>query len=203
MASWGKCNFKDFEKLRKQLEKAEKDCDDFCKACAKELAARLLGKVIKRTPVGKYDGTVEFDAHLPGKTVSFTTKSGKHVSFKTSPRVKHVKFTPQKSGLKGGTLRRGWTAQANGSGSEGLKTRGVSQYVDTVRVHHFGDTYVVEINNNVAYASYVEYGHRTANKKGWVPGKFMLTISIQQLQDAAPKILEKKLENWLRGYLDV
>ena len=30
------------------------DFDAFCEAAAKELAARLLAKVIKRTPVGQY-----------------------------------------------------------------------------------------------------------------------------------------------------
>lgn len=106
---------------------------------------------------------------------------------------------PKGSGRTGGTLRRGWTAQQSGSGSEGFKTRGAREYVDTLRIHHFGDTYVVEIANPTEYASYVEFGHRTRNHKGWVKGRFMLTLSEKEIQRAAPAILEKKINKFLKG----
>ena len=118
----------------------------FIESCAKELAARLLAKVIKRTPVGKYSS---------------------------------------KSGKKGGTLRRGWTAEKN---------QAVSTYANSLNITKTGDSYAIEIVNPVEYASYVEYGHRTRNHKGWVEGRFMLTISSQEVQEAAPAILEKKLQ---------
>jgi len=55
MATWGSCDFKQLEQLQKRLEKLQKaDMQQFCRAAAKELAARLLRKVIKRTPVGQY-----------------------------------------------------------------------------------------------------------------------------------------------------
>ena len=58
MAKWGKCDFSEFEKLEKEYEKlAKTDVEKFCKDVAKELAARLLSKVIPRTPVG--EGTFE------------------------------------------------------------------------------------------------------------------------------------------------
>ena len=58
MAKWGKCDFSEFEKLEKEFEKlAKTDVEKFCKDVAKELAARLLSKVIPRTPVG--EGTFE------------------------------------------------------------------------------------------------------------------------------------------------
>lgn len=60
-------------------------------------------------------------------------------------------------------------------------------------IHHFGNTYVIEIVNPVEYASYVEFGHRTRDHKGWVQGRFMLTISEQEIERDAPKILERKL----------
>ena len=66
-------------------------------------------------------------------------------------------------------------------------------YADSLTIHHFGDAYVIEIVNPVEYASYVEFGHRTSNHKGWVNGRFMLTISEQEIQNAAPAIIEKKL----------
>lgn len=121
----------------------------FIESCTKELAARLLAKVIKRTPVGKYSS---------------------------------------KSGKKGGTLRRGWTAEKN---------QAVSTYVNSLNITKTGDSYAIEIVNPVEYASYVEYGHRTRNHKGWVEGRFMLTISSQEVQEAAPAILEKKLQRKL------
>lgn len=99
---------------------------------------------------------------------------------------------PKSSGKKGGTLRRGWT---------GEKRSSAQNYADSLTVHHFGDTYVIEIVNPVEYASYVEYGHRTANHKGWVKGRFMMTISEQELEKIAPKVLENKIKKYLGGCL--
>lgn len=160
MARMGRFDSSQLRKLQANLNKLQDaNVDAFCEACAKELAARLLAKVIKRTPVGQY---------------------------------------PAGSGKKGGTLRRGWTSQS-GPGSEGLKTTSASQFVDTLRIHHFGDTYVIEIVNPVEYASYVEYGNRTRNHKGWVSGQFMMTISEQEVQTIAPRVLENKLKKFLGG----
>lgn len=150
MGKMGKFNFRELKDFEKKL-KSMKDPDVFVESCAKELAARLLAKVIKRTPVGDY---------------------------------------PKSSGKKGGTLRRGWT---------GEKRASASAYVDSLTVHHFGGTYVIEIVNPVEYASYVEYGHRTANHKGWVSGVFMMTISEQELQEIAPKVLERKIKKYMEG----
>lgn len=166
MGSFGGFSAAQLKKLQKDLNKLQgQDLDAFMEACAKELAARLLAKVIKRTPVGEYD-----------KPVKFTTKDGKEVS-----------FTP-KSGKKGGTLRRGWTAG---------KRESAKGYADSLTINHFGNTYVIEIVNPVEYASYVEYGHRTANHKGWVQGRFMLTISEQEIQNIAPKVLENKIKKFM------
>jgi len=140
MAKWGKVDYEQFKRLQKRLEQLEKiDRDQFCRDAAKELAARLLAKVIKRTPVGQY---------------------------------------PPESGIMGGTLRRGWTAE---------------------QITKIGNMYQIEIINPVHYASYVEYGHRTRDHKGWVEGRFMLTISEQELNAQAPAILERKLEKILGG----
>ena len=159
MANMGGFSVAGMKKLQKQLNKIQAgDVDAFVEGCAKELAARLLAKVIKRTPVGDY---------------------------------------PKGSGKKGGTLRRGWTSQQSGSGSEGLKTSGAKEYVDSLKINHYGGFLVIEIVNPVEYASYVEFGHRTASHKGWVPGHFMLTISEQELQQIAPKVLETKIKKYL------
>ena len=82
------------------------------------------------------------------------------------------------SGKKGGTLRERWTI------GEAVRT---------------ADGYSIEIVNPMEYASYVEFGHRTRNHRGWVPGRFMLTISEQELEADAPRILENKLKALLGG----
>lgn len=160
MGRFGRCRFDDLKKFQKNLNKLnQNEINLFIEACAKELTARLLAKVIKRTPVGDY---------------------------------------PKSSGKKGGTLRRGWTAgNKNWSEKNGKVSvhgiGGASGYVNNLPIHHFGNIYVIEIVNPVEYASYVEYGHRTRNHKGWIQGRFMLTISEQEIERDAPKILERKL----------
>lgn len=162
MATGGSVDFNDLNDFRKKLEKTlgEDQVDLFIEACAKELAARLLAKVIKRTPVGQY---------------------------------------PKEAGKKGGTLRRGWT---------GGKSQAASAYASSLKVNHFGDCYVIEVVNPVEYASYVEFGHRQTPgrfvpaigkrlKQGWVEGKFMLTISEQEIERDAPKVIENKLKKKL------
>jgi len=150
VARYGKIDIRELKEFQNNLKKLQSP-DVFVEACAKELAARLLAMVIKRTPVGDYPGS---------------------------------------SGKKGGTLRRGWT---------GEKTSSAKAYANSLTVNHFGDTYVIEIINPVEYASYVEFGHRTANHKGWVKGQFMMTISEQELQRIAPKVLEAKIKKYLGG----
>ena len=151
MASGGNVDFRELQEFRRKMEASLNDdqINDFIESCAEELAARLLAKVIKRTPVGQY---------------------------------------PASTGKKGGTLRRGWTCG---------KTQGGKAYADSLRVNHYGNTYVIEVVNPVEYASYVEFGHRTRNHEGWVEGKFMLTISEQEVQGDAAKILENKLKRKL------
>ncbi len=84
------------------------------------------------------------------------------------------------SGKVGGTLRRGWT---------------VAPFSKTA------NAISIEVVNPVEYASYVEYGHRTADHKGFVQGKFMLTKSAKEVEAAAPKIIQAKMDKWLGGNL--
>ena len=98
--------------------------------------------------------------------------------------------------MTGGTLRRGWT-------------------VDN-KVLMFGDTYAVNVFNNVFYCTYVENGHKQTPgryvphiydpktgkfgkklKKSWVPGKHMLKLSTEELQRQAQPFVEKKINQWL------
>jgi hypothetical protein len=151
MARNGNVNIRDLENFRRKVKASlgASNLNAFIESCAKELAARLLAKVVKRTPVGQY---------------------------------------PSSSGKVGGTLRRGWT---------GEKSQSASSYAGNLKVNHYGGVYVIEIVNPVEYASYVEFGHRTRDGEGWVEGRFMLTISEQEVQTASRKILENKLKKKL------
>lgn len=161
---FGNCNLGGLKKLQEKLNKVQQsDIDEFITDCAKELAARLLREVIRKTPTGIY---------------------------------------PKGSGKTGGTLRRGWTSktQAEAAGGTGKGLSNVAQFLDKIEVTHTGNVYRIEIVNPVEYASYVEYGHRTRNHKGWVPGRFMLTISEEHIQKVAPELLAKRLKTFLEGY---
>lgn len=153
MAKLGKFKASGMKEFRDKLKKLQ-DPDAFVESCAKELAARLLRLVVKRTPVGDYSGD------------TYTCASGQ-------PHKGH-----KVPGKTGGTLRRGWT-------------------IGEIRKE--GNLYKIDIVNPVEYASYVEYGHRTANHKGWVKGHFMMTISEQELSKIAPKVLENRIKKYLGG----
>ncbi len=105
--------------------------------------------------------------------VEFTTRYGEEVSF-----IANIAKT-------GGTLRRGW------------------EVGDIVKE---GNVYKVEIVNPVLYAAYVEYGHRTREQidgsRGWVKGRFMLTISEQELNQEAPAYIEARLNEFLEGLIN-
>ena len=137
MGRSGRVDLRQLKAFERKLAKlARADFDKFCEDAAKELAARMLGKVIRRTPVGKY-----------------------------------------KDGRVGGTLKRGWTIG---------------------QVKKRGSIYEIEVINNTEYGQYVEFGHRTSNHQGWVNGRFMMTISADQVDQQAPAILQKKLMKLLR-----
>lgn len=143
MSKKSKFDYKEFKEFNKKIKQmSEKEViNQFIESSAKELAARLLSKVKKRTPVGQY---------------------------------------PSGSGKVGGTLRRGWIIG---------------------EVKYEGNDCIIEVINPLEYSSYVEFGHRTRDYKGWVTGKFMLTISEQEIEKMTPAILEKKLIKFLQNNL--
>ena len=135
-----KVQFDGLKEFKKIIEEMEKEKEQLMIDTIKELAGRLLRKVIKRTPSDT------------------------------------------------GNLRRNWT-------------------VSDVRKN--GGNYEIEVSNSTEYASYVEFGHRQTPgrfvpaigkrlKKSWVKGKFMLTISENELQKQAPAVIEKKITEWLK-----
>ncbi|MGG3789063.1 HK97 gp10 family phage protein, partial [Paenibacillus larvae] len=68
-------------------------------------------------------------------------------------------------------------------------------------VQKMGNEYVVEISNETHYGSFVEYGHRTRDLKGWVEGRFMMTISMKEIERELPKYLEKRFTKFLEGLI--
>ena len=55
MSRMGHFDLREIRRLQERLNRVdEAEINAFLEACAKELAARLLAKVIKRTPVGQY-----------------------------------------------------------------------------------------------------------------------------------------------------
>ena len=160
MARWGRCDFKELKRLEKRLEQLEQvDFDAVCRKTAKKIAAMLLNKVKKRTPVGVVPDGLDDEA------------------------LEHWE------GYEGGNLRDQW---------------------DVLPIERNGDQYIVTVINPVEYASYVEYGHRQrpgryvpalgkSLKANWVDGRFMLTISVQEVQAKAPAITEKAIYKALKG----
>ena len=113
------------------------------------------------------------------EVITYTTKDGKTYTFN--------------DGKQGGTLRNAWKID---------KT-----------VTKKGAVFEIEVINPMEYVSYVEYGHRQqvgrfvpqigkSLKSGWVTGKFMLKISEEEVQALAPALLQKRLEEELRGIFD-
>ena len=175
MARWGNCDFKELKKFQQELEKMSKaNISKFCEDISKELAARLLRKVIKRTPVGIYSGKAY-------NCVTGSTHKGSKVS-----------------GKVGGVLRRGWTAKTEEDAKGGNnKGKDVSSWVNELPIKHIGNTFQIDVTNVVNYASYVEYGHRTRGHKGWVEGHFMMTISEKEINAMLPKFIKSKLTEFL------
>lgn len=180
MSKWGNCDYKQLENLCKKLETMSKfDVQKFCQEVSRNLAARLLSKVIKRTPVG--EGTYEI-----------INENGIQKKYKLK---------------NGGTLRRGWTATTQAQAENG-ETPNAKEYAESLRIAKIGNYYIIIIKNPVEYASYVEFGHRQEPgryvpalgkrlKVAWVPGQFMLTTSEKELEAQLPKIIEKQLTKFM------
>jgi len=61
-----------------------------------------------------------------------------------------------------------------------------------------GQDLEVELINSMEYASFVEYGHRLVNG-AWQDGRFMLTISMDEIRAAMPARFEKALKAYLQS----
>lgn len=188
-------NLDGLKQLQKNVEDLKRNQEQIMTMLTDKIAALLLRKVIFRTPVGNYDN--DFDVYKrDNKKKGIKAGDIKKDKKGNLKRKSYKSITYAKNGVErtniyrrtGGTLRKGWT---------------VSQVIKN------GSTYSVEVINTVPYASYVEYGHRQTPdrfvvvlgkklKRAWVPGRFMLTISENEIKENMDAILEKKLDSILK-----
>ncbi len=180
-------DFSDLLEFQEQLEALDQKAkEEFMQGTVNEIAARLLAKVVKRTPVGQKP---EHLTKAPG-TIKITGKSGKKRTFASS---ESAILQEHWAGYVGGELRRNWTA-----GSAKMEA-GVCK---------------ASVTNSKQYASYVEYGHRQTPgrfvpalgrrlKKGWVKGKFMMTKSRKELEPDIPGIIRRRFKKFMEGAFNV
>lgn len=187
MGRMGSFSIDGLEELQEQLNKVrEEEAEAFVERCARELAGRLLGLVIDRTPVGVVPKDIYDNKNTKVEIVGADGRK------RRSPSNESLIYQKHWAGYTGGELRRSWTV--------GL-------------LRKEGSIYKIEVINNTKYASYVEYGHRQQPgrfvpalgkqlKKGWVEGKHMLEYSVRDIQQMAPKILEARIKEFLKECME-
>lgn len=103
-----------------------------------------------------------------------------------------------------GDLRRGWTG--------GLDIE-ATEYLKSVEVTKLDKKYKINLNNDVHYAEYVNYGHRQEVgryvpaigkklKNNWVKGQFMAEKAVSFTENNCKLIAEKELEKYLKRKLE-
>lgn len=121
-------------------------------------------------------------ALVNGQANDFTMNAVNEIALRLLRRIK------QRTPVKEGALRDNWNINS---------------------ITHVGTTYKIEIINPMDYTTYVEYGHRQTPgryvpaigkrlKSSWVNGKFMMTISISEIEAQIPAIIEDKIWKEIR-----
>ena len=104
---------------------------------------------------------------LDSSIKGFDVEIPKRLSNVSSKLIRKVKLkTPVDSGL----LRKSWRSKKDG---------------DLARI----------VYNNVHYAPHIEYGHRTRGGKSFVDGRYMLTKSVQEIEDTLTSEFSIMIEN--------
>ncbi len=182
MPKGGKFDFSEIEKFRDELEDFQKHhIDELACSILKEITARFLRKVIKRTPVG------------------------------VKPKVDSETLKEYWQGYVGGTLRRGWTAKTEEEAKNGEGNGDINKFLNDVKVYKSGKKYFIEIINPVRYSPYVEYGHVQEQgryvpalgkklNKGFVEGRYMMTFAEEDIKNIIPRLVQKRVEENLREF---
>lgn len=186
-------DFSELQKLQQQLEAmaAPEAQAAFYRGCTKEVAARFLGKVIRKTPVGE--------------NTTATEETGE--TYKRGPKKGQAK-TRTVVVRQGGTLRRGWTAKTEAEAESG-GGKDPAAFVAGAQVVQNGGSYSITITNPVHYASYVENGHRQQPgrfvpaigkrlKKAWVEGQHMMAKSEIEVEAEIPAVLKRRLDEFIK-----
>lgn len=146
--------------------------EQFFEACAKELAARLLSKVVKRTPAGVKPAYATSDA-----------------------------LAKYWSGYEGGSLKRGWTGGKSMDAGVYARSLPVtySAGIYTIIIRNpVGYASYWEYGHRQQAGRYVpQLGIKL--KKNFVKGSKALTISEEELEKIAPGLLQKRLNSVLRS----
>lgn len=184
----GSVDTSELSKLLANIEGMKEATPEFLRQCTNELGQRLLRKVIRRTPVGKKP------TFKGEKTAKAEGKSGKSKTFLTKEGAAYENMMKTYwSGYSGGHLRRSWRVTS----AEGT-----------------GYNYTIKVENPLDYASYVEHGHRQTPGRfipalgktavvSWVKGRHMLSDSVNELEDSKYKIVESKLNAFLKERMNV
>lgn len=103
-------------------------------------------------------GLDNFIKTLNNASNDFNEEANKRLNNISQKLIAKVKLKTPVGKVKGGTLRRSWRVKKEG---------------DLARI----------IYNNVEYAPYIEYGHRTRGGKSFVDGQYMLSKSVKEIED--------------------
>ena len=157
-----------FEALNKKLQAAE--IEEFCRIAAKELAARLLAQVIKRTPVGVYPKeSGKMGGTLRRGWTSKTEEEAASAKGKGATPVEYARALPI-------------TKSGNKYEIEIINPVSYASYVEYGHRQTPG-RYVPAIGKRL--------------KQEWVKGEFMLTLSEKEVQRQSSRVIEAKLRKFM------
>ena len=158
-------------------------------------------------------GLKEFEAYLHRMADGFETFIREFL-LKEALRV--LRDTKRNTPVDSGYLRNNWQVgdsryafrytisrksyKANRTLSRGrfrvVSVKGKEPTIDSV--YKNGGYLMVDIYNPAEYASFVEYGHMTRNRNGWVPGRFMCTVAIEKITEKIPPHWNAEFKRWLQ-----
>lgn len=177
-------DFKALEAFEKALKTYQKvNVPDMIDYIIKQISGRFLKRVVDRTPVEE------------NQKYKYYARDG----------------SIQTKDIKGGNLRRGWTA--------GTDTN-PEAYANSLPVQRSGKQYEMTLTNSVEYAEYVEFGHKqtpgrfvrfigpekdgvrqgTYLKNAEVPGQHMMKDSYEEIEAMAPGLAAKLVDEYFRKH---
>mgnify|MGYP003393276583 CR=1 FL=1 len=115
-------------------------------------------------------GLNRFIRTLNNASNNFDEEATKSLNKISQKLIAKVKLKTPVGKVKGGTLRRSWRVKKDGQ---------------LARI----------VYNNVHYAPYIEYGHRTRGGKSFVDGRYMLTKSVQEIEGTLTSEFSMMIEN--------